>query len=78
MFVRWKCGCIGIKLKDICIIISDCCNRNSLIFKLRPEKNNDEYIELDENQIKDLSIDVDTLLLDGFKWRTFLKIQNMD
>ena len=78
MFVQWKCGCIGLKLKDTCIVIDDCFNRISLMFKLRPEKNKDEFVELDERQVKEMSDRIDTLLLDGFKWRTFLKTQNMD
>ena len=75
MFVQWECGCIGIKLKDNCIVFNDCCNRISLMFKLHPEKNKDEYVELNEYQVKDFSDKIDQLLLDGFKWRTF---QNMD
>ena len=78
MFVQWECGCIGLKLKDTCIIISDCCNRISLIFKTNNKKNDDKYSQLGERQIVDLINDIDVLLLDGFKWRAFLKIENID
>jgi len=50
----------------------------SLMFKHNPKKNKDEYVELSQRQIKEMSDKIDGLLLDGFKWRTFLKTQNMD
>jgi len=71
MFVRWDCGCLGLKLDNRNIVIEPCDlnydELGSLSFDHREMENDSE--PLTEEEIKRFMRSISTMLWDGFKLR---------
>jgi len=78
MFVQWSCGCIGLLLDDVCIVIDECDGPDTLSFKPRPDLADKSYHPISRGHRADLIEKMETQMVDGYKWETFLELVHKD
>jgi len=78
MFVKWNCGCVGIRIDDLTCIVIDTCDDDidALTFENREDNRTRSFEQLSDDKVADLITDVKEQLLGGYKWRAFLTLMD--
>ena len=74
MFVKWSCGCVGIKTDEVCVVIDDCDGDDFLITAYRPDLETKSFKPLSDEARHTLIRRMSKQLLYGYKWDAFLTL----